>query len=246
MSQLVIVDDFIPDKTNETFNESYTKFINATQVEIEKSVNPGGYYKAIWCRDASFILKDQFLTDEYESTLKQILLIWANQIGKESYNSLLQCCNLKGIPLLYGRGSPELGFKTMIADEAIKDKFDGALPTTIYYERGFCEVYGQYPDIDSAALMIYVTSWILSNLIDKKNKDKGILSLNLSSLVMSNENKRNDQSLFYNVTLNDIIKFLVPRMLKSVSFLLNKDIDNDWLLEQKHNEDWMDTLLRTG
>ena len=35
-------------------------------------------------------------------------------------------------------------------------------------------------------------------------------------------------------------------MLKAILYLQNRDIDNDGLLEQKHNEDWMDTILRIG
>jgi glycogen debranching enzyme len=35
-------------------------------------------------------------------------------------------------------------------------------------------------------------------------------------------------------------------MLKSVEYLQKRDNDNDDLLEQGHNEDWMDTALRSG
>lgn len=42
------------------------------------------------------------------------------------------------------------------------------------------------------------------------------------------------------------IDFLVPRMLRAVDYLASRDIDNDGLLEQNHNEDWMDTALRAG
>ena len=58
-----------------------------------------------------------------------------------------------------------MDFNPIIADDNTRKKFEGALPTTIYYEKGFCEVYGQNPDIDSTALMISTTSWILSTLI---------------------------------------------------------------------------------
>jgi glycogen debranching enzyme len=43
-----------------------------------------------------------------------------------------------------------------------------------------------------------------------------------------------------------VLHFVVPRMLKAVDYLKNCDIDNDGLLEQNHNEDWMDTVLRAG
>jgi hypothetical protein len=42
------------------------------------------------------------------------------------------------------------------------------------------------------------------------------------------------------------IDFLVPRMLRAVDYLASRDFDNDGLLEQNHNEDWMDTALRAG
>jgi glycogen debranching enzyme len=42
------------------------------------------------------------------------------------------------------------------------------------------------------------------------------------------------------------IDFLVPRMLKAVDYLARRDVDDDGLLEQDHNEDWMDTVLRAG
>ena len=35
-------------------------------------------------------------------------------------------------------------------------------------------------------------------------------------------------------------------MLKAIEYLRRRDIDNDGLLEQNHNEDWMDTAVRAG
>ena len=35
-------------------------------------------------------------------------------------------------------------------------------------------------------------------------------------------------------------------MIKAVDYLSKRDIDGDGLLEQKHNEDWMDTAVRAG
>ena len=43
-----------------------------------------------------------------------------------------------------------------------------------------------------------------------------------------------------------VIDFVIPRMLKAVDHLLTRDIDDDGLLEQNHNEDWMDTGLKAG
>jgi len=35
-------------------------------------------------------------------------------------------------------------------------------------------------------------------------------------------------------------------MIKAIDYLCSRDIDNDGILEQNHNEDWMDTGLRSG
>ena len=45
---------------------------------------------------------------------------------------------------------------------------------------------------------------------------------------------------------SNVIEFVVPRMLRAVEYLEIRDVDNDGLLEQSHNEDWMDTALRAG
>lgn len=240
------------------FVERSQKFIEFTQIEVDKGVNPGGHYKAVWTRDAAFILKDQFLSGHFKIALQQILLIWSNQIlattTKEEKSVSLLYCDLKTKPLLYGRGSPEMDFNPIIADDDTKMKFDGALPTTVYYEKGFCEVYGQNPDIDSTALMISTTSYILANLIDLKdnspatttNAAEPVITLSLNESIDNKRIGENEIIPFSKFSLNDIINFLIPRMLRAVKYLQNKDIDNDGLLEQKHNEDWMDTTLRIG
>ena len=229
------------------FVERLNKFIEFTQTEVDKGVNPGGHYKAVWTRDAAFILKDQFLSGQFKIALQQILLIWSNQIVATEEPSLsLLYCNLKTKPLLYGRGSPEMDFNPSVADDNTKKNFDGALPTTIYYEKGFCEVYGQNPDIDSIALMISTTSYILSNILDLKDsptKAEPVITLSLNERI---DNRKENEIPFSKFSLNDIINFLTPCMIKALKYLQNRDIDNDGLLEQKHNEDWMDTTLRIG
>jgi hypothetical protein len=146
-----------------------------------------------------------------------------------------------------------MGFNPIIADDNTKNKFEGALPTTIYYENGFCEVYGQNPDIDSIALMISTTSYILSNLIDLKDNTitksvKPAITLSLNESIIDNKGRRggNEINYYSKLSLDGIINFLIPCMLKAIKYLQNRDIDNDGLLEQKHNEDWMDTILRIG
>src|SRR6266516_8014563 len=81
-----------------------------------------------------------------------INLIWLHQIipGKEK--------------IIYGRGSPEMKFQSLVAKAEVQRTFEGALPTTIY-QAGFSEVYGQNPDIDSTALMLSTTSWILARAL---------------------------------------------------------------------------------
>jgi hypothetical protein len=44
----------------------------------------------------------------------------------------------------------------------------------------------------------------------------------------------------------ELIDFVIPRMLAAVDYLAARDLDNDGLLEQGYNEDWMDTALRAG
>jgi Glycosyl-hydrolase family 116, catalytic region len=239
------------DKSN--FIELLNKFIEFTQIEVDNDINPGGHYKAVWTRDAAFILKDQFLSGHFKVVLEQILLIWSNQITAttESQQQSFLYCSLKTKPLFYGRGSPRMDFNPIIANDNTKREFDGALPTTIYYEKGFCEVYGQNPDIDSIALMISTTSYILSKLLDLKDNPipkltEPVITISLDESIDNKRRGENEIIPFSKFSLTDIIKFLIPCMLKAVKYLYNKDIDNDGLLEQKHNEDWMDTTLRIG
>lgn len=230
----------------EVLDKHCKDFLNKTQLQDGINVNPGGYYKAIWARDASFILMDQLLTGDLIFTLEQISMIWSNQIGTEASPSLLKFSNSERKPLLYGRGSPELDFSTIVAGDDLIKKFEGALPTTIYHEKGFCEVYGQNPDIDSTVLMIHVTCWSLAKSIERAGKDDSeSLSINTSSKPIDLK-VSNLKSPFFDITHYELYKFLIPRMLKAVRYLESRDIDGDGLLEQKHNEDWMDTLLRTG
>ena len=72
--------------------------------------------------------------------------------------------------LVYGRGSQEMNFSSEVANEEKLKEFEGALPTTIY-QPGFSEVYGQNPDIDSTALMLSTTSWILVRTVLKEEED---------------------------------------------------------------------------
>ena len=121
-----------------------------TEEHVNQGCNPGGIYQAIWCRDASYILGDWFASGNTDGTLLQIYQIWSHQITPNREK------------IVYGRGSPNTKFSAAVADSNKEMEFEGSLPTTIY-QAGFSEVYGLNPDIDSTALMLSTTSWILAN-----------------------------------------------------------------------------------
>jgi hypothetical protein len=153
--------------------------------------------------------------------------------------------------IIYGRGSPEMDYKPTIAKEDKQKAFEGALPTTMY-QAGYSEVYGLNPDIDSTALMISTTSWILTKILKEKTKQQQSLSSSSKDKDSSssyNENNGNYYMLSEAKSMTEhakVIDFVVPRMLKAVDHLFSRDTDDDGLLEQNHNEDWMDTGLRAG
>ncbi|MDQ3853748.1 MAG: GH116 family glycosyl hydrolase, partial [Thermoproteota archaeon] len=99
-----------------------------------------------------------------------------------------------------------------------------------------CEVFGKNPDIDSTALMISSTSWILSRLLAKDDNDAS------SASPTGTTTPHNP----YTKQLEKTLDFTIPRMHTAIEYLANRDIDGDGLLEQDHNEDWMDSIMRTG
>ncbi len=208
-------------------------FMTKTEEHALQGVNPGGYYQAIWCRDASYILKDWSLSGNMTAALQQLYLIWSHQIEPVREK------------IVYGRGSPERKFLSEEAKEDKQKEFAGALPTTIY-QAGFSEIYGQNPDIDSTALMISTTAWIL----DKSLKRSSLSSEPSNISTTASEHSADYVSgLLLKLGITDptkAIDFVVPRMLKAIDYLAKQDLDNDGLLEQNHNEDWMDTVLRAG
>jgi hypothetical protein len=141
-----------------SFYEKGERFVERTGEHILQGVNPGGVYQAIWCRDASYILRDWFMCGNMDGTLQQIFQIWSHQIAPNRDK------------IVFGRGSPDMNFLAEVAEEETEKRFAGALPTTIY-QAGFSEVYGKDPDIDSTALMISTTSWILTASLTRKGKD---------------------------------------------------------------------------
>jgi hypothetical protein len=78
-------------------------FIEKTQQHVLQGLNPGGVYQAIWCRDASYILKDWFLSGNIQGAIQQIYLIWSHQLSPNKEK------------VIYGRGSPEMDFLPEVA-----------------------------------------------------------------------------------------------------------------------------------
>ena len=218
-----------------TFESNSKTFIQHTNEHVLQGLNPGGIYQAIWCRDASYILKDWFLSGNVDGVMQHIYQIWSHQISPNKEK------------LVYGRGSPKMKFLAQVAGLKKQEEFRGALPTTIY-QAGMSEVYGQEPDIDSTALIISTTSWVLARSLDSKNSSS--LPVGGSAAVVASEQSADYVSaLLSKVGITNpskVAEFVVPRMLKAIEYLRSRDIDNDGLLVQGHNEDWMDTAVRAG
>ena len=204
------------------------KFMEKTQEHVLQGINPGGIYQAIWCRDAAYILMDWFESGNIQGTMQQVHQIWSHQISSPSTEKII-----------YGRGSIDMKFLSQVYDDK-KEEFKGALPTTIY-QAGFSEVYGQSPDIDSTALMISTTSRILTACpINEKSSD---------SIKRPSDSSDYLPGLLLKVGITDpkkVTDYVVPKIFDAIGYLASRDIDNDGLLEQGHNEDWMDTILRAG
>jgi len=206
----------------ESFQSKARTFIKNTDRYVRGGVNPGDYYKAIWCRDAAYILKDRYLTGDIGSAMQAIYFIWSHQMVPRKEK------------IVYGRGSPDMKFMSQVANPEDEKKFEGALPTTIYGDS--LEVYAKNPDIDSTALMISTTSWIFDTYLQA-----GLLYEKPGRLLASKKAGQRKP-----MSPEEAIDFAVRRMLKAVDYLAARDIDGDGLLEQDHNEDWMDTVLRAG
>src|SRR5215203_1421955 len=206
--------------SRKAFSKKLVNFMQKTRDHAIQAASPGGYYTGLWCRDSSYIFKDWFLSGRIGEVLDQILVIWSHQLDSANDDRIV-----------FGRGSPEMDFKPTIANKEVKKRFQGSLPTSIYHERKICEVFGKDPDIDSTALMISTTSWILSRLFAKN-----------ASAASSTKSSAPDSLN----RVQKVLDFTIPRMHKAVEYLTNRDIDNDGLLEESHNEDWMDSIMRAG
>lgn len=218
-----------------SFQTTAETFLQKTNEHVLQGLNPGGIYQAIWCRDAAYILKDWFLSGNVDGVMQHLYQIWSHQIEPNKEK------------LVYGRGSPEMKFSANVVGKNKQKEFEGALPTTIY-QAGFSEVYGLNPDIDSTALIISTTSWILARAI-KQLHNTTTSSSSETSVIASEHSSDYISALLSKAGITDpqkVAEFVVPRMLKAIEHLKSRDIDNDGLLEQSHNEDWMDTAVRAG
>lgn len=215
-------------KTNlqDSFCQMANHFLESTEHFVNGRVNPGGYYKAIWCRDASYILRDWFLSGRFQDVMQDLLYIWSHQI------------RLGGEKIIYGRGSPEMNYLSQVASRRTQKQFEGALPTTIFY--GFSEIYGLNPDIDSTALMVSTTSWVFDACL----RSGLILEPSLFPSSHAGEQELKMSSIVSKPLT--VMDFVIPKMLRAIDYLKSRDVDGDGLLEQDHNEDWMDTTLRAG
>ena len=229
-------DSISPDSSWTSFIDNAKRFLQKTQEHVLQGINPGGIYQAIWCRDAAYILRDWFLSGNVQGTMQQIYQIWSHQIEPNREK------------LVYGRGSPEMKFLSEVAKEDKQKEFQGALPTTIY-QAGFSEVYGQNPDIDSTALMISTSSWILARSIKDTQSASETPTAVQQTIIASEHSSDYISALLSKLGMTDplrVAEFVIPSMLKAVEYLSSRDIDTDGLLEQNHNEDWMDTAIRAG
>ncbi|MGA9149789.1 MAG: hypothetical protein WBZ36_04350, partial [Candidatus Nitrosopolaris sp.] len=66
-------------KSWKTFTSRADEFIRKTQEYVLQGLDPGGIYRAIWARDASYILKDWFLSGNIQGALQQIYFMWSHQ-----------------------------------------------------------------------------------------------------------------------------------------------------------------------
>jgi hypothetical protein len=136
-----------------------------------------------------------------------------------------------------------MNFKPTVADKKVKKRFKGSLPTSIYHRRKLCEVFGKNPDIDSTALMISSTSWILSRLLAEDDHSASSSSSPPPTKITSHYSSSSTSS---SKQVEKVLDLTIPRMHSAIEYLANRDIDGDSLLEQNHNEDWMDSIMRAG
>lgn len=127
---------------------------------FQSKITPAGYYTGVWCRDASYILNELLQMGRIDFVGTWLEWIWNHRLGAATRT-------------VYGRGSPETGYRLRRADEEYVKKFGGSLPSSIQYS--YCEVFAKSPDIDSTALMISSTCKFLCLLDDNSGFTERLL-----------------------------------------------------------------------
>jgi hypothetical protein len=100
-----------------SFEDKANTFLQKTQEHVLQGISPGGICQAIWCRGASYILRDWFLSGNIDGTMQQIYQIWSHQTLSTNPEKLV-----------YGRGSPEMRFLLEAAKEDNQKEFGGPYP----------------------------------------------------------------------------------------------------------------------
>lgn len=135
---------------NEDLQRQIAVFMQSSEKRLlQGKITPAGYYTGVWCRDASYILDELSHMGKTDFVGSWLEWIWDHQIQPS-------------IRTVYGRGSPELGYRLRRADGQYGREFAGLLPSSIQYN--YCEVFAKSPDIDSTALMISTTCKFLTGL----------------------------------------------------------------------------------
>lgn len=130
-------------------NSMAAGFMNSTAAFVESKLTPGGFYTGVWCRDASYIINELSNMEKHSLVAQKLEWIWRHQIRENA-----------DVKFVHGRGTPEMNYSMQyLRGDSSTINFlksaNGALPTSI--QNGYCEVYGQNPDIDSTGLMVSVT-----------------------------------------------------------------------------------------
>ncbi|MGC2571007.1 MAG: hypothetical protein WA364_05795, partial [Candidatus Nitrosopolaris sp.] len=108
-----------------------------------------------------------------------------------------------------------MNFTSELANHEKLEEFEGALPTTVY-QAGFSEVYGQSPDIDSTALMLSTTAWVLTRTI-KEEKESRLRDLPIQPIIAAEHSSDYVSALLSKVGITDpskVADFVIPKMLK--------------------------------
>ena len=88
--------------------------------------------------------------------------------------------------------------------------------------------------------MISTSSWILARSLKDRQQPISETPRAAQTIIASEHSSDFVSALLSKVGITDPTKVaenVVPRMLKAVEYLFSRDVDNDGLLEQSHNED---------